>query len=341
MRIWPKATLITFTLSLLLVSYRLCEAPSPLSYPKVSGGIEEVRVELQLAYNATVNAERAGAEVSEAVDKLNNALFYINQTETLLAKGDFEQANTSATYAIQLSEETLTLSQNLKAQAEAWSSIRLTITVVAAVVLVGLLVFAFFYGRRILRRHQEKRFLEMRVKTSSGNPVNTSQEIGTHQKVDEERIIIVAVLSALVVIAGLLVYVSLVPAQPENFVSIYLLNSEKSANNYPQVLMLGRNNTFMLWIGVENFMGRIEYCSVHVEITNDTVPTTPQPEVIVRNYEKILLKTKTWEFPVILTLNKTGFYRITFELWLYNEVKSVFANSNSKSALRLKVVSLT
>ena len=155
---------------------------------------------------------------------------------------------------------------------------------------------------------------------------------------DEEKTTIVAVLSAIIILVGLLVYVSLTPPQKEPVISLYLLDSEKKAENYPQLLVLGKNNTFLLWIGVENFMGRIEYSSVLVMVDNGTGHTNPSPLEPVYRFEKVLLNKETWEFPITISINQTGQHRIVFELWLFDELDNVFSYSRSWCSIWLDVI---
>jgi uncharacterized membrane protein len=155
---------------------------------------------------------------------------------------------------------------------------------------------------------------------------------------DEEKAIAVAVLSAIIILAGLLVYMALTPAPQEPFVSLYLLDSEKKAENYPQLLVLGENNTFLLWAGVENFMGRIEYSSVLVKVDDGTGQVNPSPIDPVYRFEKVLLNKETGEFPITISINQTGTHRIIFELWLFNELENVFSYSKKWCSIRLDVI---
>ena len=151
--------------------------------------------------------------------------------------------------------------------------------------------------------------------------------------IDEEKTITVAILVAIIILAGLLVYISLTPAPQETVISIYYLDSEKKAENYPQLLVLGENNTFLLWVGVENFMGRIEYSSVLVKVDNETGQADPSPLEPVYRFEKVLLNKETWEFPITMTINQTGEHKVIFELWLFNELENVFSYSRMVSIL--------
>jgi hypothetical protein len=302
----------------------------------VNEEVEEARAKLREAFNATVFAEMIGTNVDEAVINLNAALDYITQAETLISQGDLDQAASLTQTSVRLSEETMTKVQELQVQQGLFNFYtKLVLPIVAAVILLGVCVYAFFFGRRFWKKRQEKKFMEMKVTTSNKAMINLSKDTDSHQDADEEKMILVAVLSALIVISGLLVYVSLTPAPQENFTSIYLLNSEKKAYNYPELLVLGKNNTFHLWVGVENFMNRIEYGIVQVKVANAS-----QPEETVFSFERILLNREKWEIPLTMTLNKTGAYTMTFELLLYNEMQAIFY-SKASSRLQLQVVSET
>ena len=167
MRLWLTLAVVPFLFMLvnpctnLRVHFSL-ETPT-------NEGIEEARAKFQEAYNATVEAERTGAKVNEAVKKLNNALDYIFQTENLIAHGDREQAFFLTQASIQLSEETLVLVQELKQQAETLSYTRLIVYSAISVVLIIFGVYAFFIGRRMWKRYQQNKFMEMRVKGTLGS----------------------------------------------------------------------------------------------------------------------------------------------------------------------------
>ena len=69
----------------------------------------------------------------------------------------------------------------------------------------------------------------------------------------------VAVLIALILVSILVAsyYVLLKPPQ-KGYMTIYLLDSQKKAINYPELLVINQNNTFNVWVEVENHMGKSE-----------------------------------------------------------------------------------
>jgi len=341
MRIWQKITLIAIVFSLLIGSAKSSMIALSISDASVNEGVNEARARLSEAYNATVFAEQVGTNVDEAIRKMNKALEYINQAENLTTQGNLEQAHALTQISIQLSDETKTKVNALKIQTGLWNFYtKLVLPIVAAPILLGVGVYAFFFGRRIWKKHQEKRFMQMKVKTNNRTMTNLSKETDSFQDRDEEKMILAVVLSAIVIIAGLLVYVSLTPPPQENFVSIYILDSEKKAENYPELLVIGKNNTFLLWVGVEDSMNRIEYTTVKVKIANSSASQEQQQEVTAFSFERILLNKETWEIPLTMTLNKTGGYRMIFELWIYNEMKAILELDRSW-AWQLEVVAGT
>jgi len=167
MRRWLTLAVITFLFLLVNPCINL-RVHSSLE-TSINEGIEEARAKFQEAYNATVEAERTGAKVSEAVKKLNNALDYIFQAENHTAHGDMEQAFLWTQASIQLSAESLALTQELKQQAETLTYTKLIVYGFISVVLIIFGVYAFFLGRRMWNRHQQNKFMEMRVKGTLGS----------------------------------------------------------------------------------------------------------------------------------------------------------------------------
>lgn len=161
-RLW--LTLATITFLIILVSSCVnVRGHSSLETP-INESIEEARAKFQEAYNATVEAEKTGAKVSEAVKRLNNALDQLLQAENHAAQGEMEQAFFSTQASIQLSEDTLTLTEELKQQAETLRNTRLIIYCAISVVLIILSIYAFVIARRMWKRHQQNKLMEMRVK---------------------------------------------------------------------------------------------------------------------------------------------------------------------------------
>jgi uncharacterized membrane protein len=138
-------------------------------------------------------------------------------------------------------------------------------------------------------------------------------------KSNEEKIVIITILAAIVIMSALLVSTFLLePIETEKFTAMYILDSEKRADNYPKTVVLGTNSTFTLWVGVENQNDKTVEYSVQVKLDdgNSTEdPSTAQPLDI---FNKTLANSETWEFPVTINIDQLGSNRIIFELYSFN-----------------------
>ena len=133
-------------------------------------------------------------------------------------------------------------------------------------------------------------------------------------------------------------YIALTPPRKEGSTSIYLVDLNKMAVEYPQFLVIGENNTLSVWVGVQNFLGNTANCSVYVKIDNGIIPTNPSPKETVKSFEKVLMNKETWEFPVSLTLNQTGLHRVIFELWLFDDFENDASYSSNWCSIWLEVI---
>jgi uncharacterized membrane protein len=164
-----------------------------------------------------------------------------------------------------------------------------------------------FVGWHGLKRHQRKMFLEKKVKRAP--------------KVDrdEEKIITITVLVAIVVLVGFLVYLVLEPVPKEPFSAIYLLDSDKQTENFPKTVVLGENSTFSLWVGVENQNDTTLDYIVRMKLDNGTETVNPSPANETESFERTLLDEEVWEFQVTINIDQLGSHRIIFELWILDD----------------------
>jgi uncharacterized membrane protein len=161
-----------------------------------------------------------------------------------------------------------------------------------------------------LKRHQRKKFMERKLK-------GTSEGAKLISDMDEEKKIILTILVALVILGALLVLVFFTPAQKEPFAAIYLLDSEKQAENFPKTVVLGENSTFSLWVGVEN-QNETQVFSVLVKVDDGKAPVDPSSAEATQSFERTLLNEEVWEFPVTINIDQLGSHRVIFELWFFN-----------------------
>ena len=135
----------------------------------------------------------------------------------------------------------------------------------------------------------------------------------------EEKIIIITILVALVILSVLLARLVFSPIASEPFSSIYYLDSSKQTTNLPKTVVLGQNNTFSLWVGVENQNDTTIDYLVRLKIDNGRRPISPSTAETVASYGKTLEDEGLWEFEVTVTIEQLGNNRVIFELWYLNQ----------------------
>lgn len=150
------------------------------------------------------------------------------------------------------------------------------------------------------------------------------KSIGRKIGLNDDKGYVVAIVLALVIIAALLggYYAFFKPA-PSGYSTIYLLDSQNKAVDYPQVLVANQNSTFTVPFTVVNNMGWTTQYEVLVKITSDltSVPVDAAP---VANYTMTLGNGQTWQKTATITENQPGTYWVVFELWLYNPSTSAY-----------------
>ncbi|MGA3111364.1 MAG: DUF1616 domain-containing protein [Candidatus Bathyarchaeia archaeon] len=144
------------------------------------------------------------------------------------------------------------------------------------------------------------------------------KSIGKKTGINDDKGYIVAIALALIIIASLLAgyYVLFKPA-PEGYSTIYLLDAQNKAENYPQLLVANQNSTFTVPVTVINNMGWTVQYQVLVKITNnlDSSPVNTQPTAA---YNATLANGQTWQKIATITENQVGNYWVVFELYKFN-----------------------
>ena len=144
----------------------------------------------------------------------------------------------------------------------------------------------------------------------------------------ENKTIIVTIVIALVILSALLVnLVFLTPTEKESFSAIYYLDSEKTLENFPKTVVLGQNNTFMLWVGVENQNDTTMDYSVQIKIDDGMSAVNPSIANVIDWENRTLVNEEVWEFPVTMFLDTPGVNRIIFELNYFNGTGWVYTGS--------------
>ncbi len=127
--------------------------------------------------------------------------------------------------------------------------------------------------------------------------------------------------------------------QPSGYNTIYLLDAQKTANNYPTTLLANQNSTFKVWVGVVNNMGGNgnQTYQVLVKVTSNifNFPVNAQP---IQTYDLSLANTATWQTESTITLNQIGSYWVVFELWHQNS-SGAYDFTNNQAILNIQVKS--
>lgn len=152
--------------------------------------------------------------------------------------------------------------------------------------------------------------------------LESAKRIGNKIGLNEEKGYAVAIFLALLIVSATVIgyYVVLRPqAAPYN--TIYLLDANKKAADYPEVLVANQNSTFSVYVDVENHMTTSASYQVQVKITKNLpaiFPIAAQPSQV---YETGSLSNdgKPWQNMATITQNQPGSYSVVFELWQHKD----------------------
>ena len=153
----------------------------------------------------------------------------------------------------------------------------------------------------------------------------------------------IAVAVVLIFVFSLLVgyyFVSRLP--PEGYTTIDVLNyQEKKAIDYPELVVINENNTFNVWVEVENHMDSQQSCEVLQKVVAGMVPSYPVEANAEKNYTQTVENGKTWEIPATVTINEPGSYSVVFELWIHNGQAETCQFTYNYCVLKIEAVNQT
>jgi uncharacterized membrane protein len=149
--------------------------------------------------------------------------------------------------------------------------------------------------------------------------LENAKRLGIKLGLNEQKGFAVAIFLALLIVSvavlGYFVWFR-PPAEPYN--TIYLLDTNKKALDYPETLVANHNSTFNVYVNVVNHFGNTASYQVQVKITKNlsTFPVdVPASQTIQINS---LGNGETSENPATVTENTVGSYSVVFELWQQN-----------------------
>jgi len=160
-----------------------------------------------------------------------------------------------------------------------------------------------------------------------------------HLNFEDNKGYVISVGLALIFVSVLVGYYLTSRPGPQEYTTIYLLDSQGKAANYPELLVIGQNNTFKVEVGVENHMEKSQNFEVREKVANDTTVTIPVNVEPAVTYSSTLENGKMWVKTATVSLDKTGNYLVDFELWKYDQTTGAFQFSGNFCVLNVKVIS--
>jgi uncharacterized membrane protein len=148
-----------------------------------------------------------------------------------------------------------------------------------------------------------------------------------------------AVLIALIIVSSVIAvyYIQFKPA-PSGYNTIYLLDEQNKAIDYPELLVANKNSTFNVPFVVENHKSQIGQYQVLVKITQNTI-SFPVNAPANSTFEKSVEDGKIWQDSASVSINQVGNYSAVFELWIYNTNTTAYEFTNNFCVLHLQVIS--
>jgi len=170
----------------------------------------------------------------------------------------------------------------------------------------------------------------------------TNRKLGKIQSLISNKGYTIAIALALIFVSSLLIgyyFISRLP--PEGYTTIYMLNyPQKEAADYPELLVVNENNTFNVWVVVENHMGTKQSCEVLQKVIADMIPSFPVEANAENSYEQTIENGETWETLATVSINEPGSYSVIFELWIYDKTGALEFSYNY-CVLNIEVVEQT
>ena len=163
--------------------------------------------------------------------------------------------------------------------------------------------------------------------------------IGRKIGLNDEKGYVIAVFIVLLIVSGLAVgYFLTVPSQSQVYNTIYLLDTQKNAANYPVTLVANQNSTFSVYVNVENHMDKQIMYQVQVKITQD-LTNVPVDTAAINTTDITLNNGQSWQSLQTITENQIGSYSVVFELWGYNPTTQLYEFTYNYCVLNIQVTS--
>jgi uncharacterized membrane protein len=164
------------------------------------------------------------------------------------------------------------------------------------------------------------------------------RKIGIDGDKGTKAAVFLAVLIVSSVVVGYFIYYEFVLLKPEGYTTIYILDTQHEAVEYPQVIVANQNSTFSIYIDVENHMASSASFEVQVKTAKNLsiFPVDMQPSQVVE-MGTVPSGGKPVEKTVNISQNTPGDYSVIFELWQHNSDGSLKFTQNY-CVLKIQVI---
>jgi len=155
---------------------------------------------------------------------------------------------------------------------------------------------------------------------------------------NSEKGVIAAIAVTLIIVASVVavVYFSNRP-EASGYSTLYLLDDQNQAVNYPHLLVINDNNSINVKVVVENHMAKTQDYQLQMKIVEKTV-SFPVKVPANSTYEKRLPDLEAWENQVAISINQPGEYTVVFELWSKNTDIESYGFTHNFCVLHFQVI---
>lgn len=170
--------------------------------------------------------------------------------------------------------------------------------------------------------------------------LESAEKIGRRIGLNDDNGYLVAILLALIIVSSIIAgYYLVVGPQPEAYNTIYLLDANSEAVDYPEVLVVNQNSTFNVDFAVTNHMGNLENQTYQVQVKvtehTSTFPLDSQP---IEIYDFTLKDDDSWSNYATIMQNEVGSHSVVFELWWFNQDSQTYEFTHNYCVLNIEVI---
>ncbi|MHA1582085.1 MAG: DUF1616 domain-containing protein, partial [Candidatus Baldrarchaeia archaeon] len=252
--------ILIFTMLFQFISVIALSSPRDLlreeNVNKADVTVNDARRKVYDAYAAVVDAEASGSNVTDLVNRLNEAIELIGLAENT---SDPEQASVFVEQAVSIADEVLSEVGEVKEEGLALRRLHLFLSVFSISLLIISGVLIYFYGSKVFWG------LWVRIKGNWKIKGSSSKRPKKGWLVDEGVFAVVLAILVIVCVFAMsqMFYAGRVV---EPFSQLAVLGPDKKLGGYPSEVRAGEK--FKLYMYVGNQMGRVMYYIVYIKLGN-------------------------------------------------------------------------